>query len=158
MKDNKIKYTKASIQDAEELLEVQKKAFTKVAEFYNDFSIRPLIETIDEYKNEFNKFNYIKAELNDKIIASARGFEKENTCYIGRVVVVPEFQNQGIGKSLMKEIEFAFQAVNRYELFTGKNNFKTLKFYYDQGYKDFKSEFENENIELIYLEKLNKQK
>jgi hypothetical protein len=45
----------ASIEDAEEILELQKLAYASEAESINDFTIPPLHQTIDEIRSEFNQ-------------------------------------------------------------------------------------------------------
>jgi ribosomal protein S18 acetylase RimI-like enzyme len=56
-------------------------------------------------KNQFKDHIILKAVSNDKIIGTVRAHEKGGTCYIGRLAIHPDLQNQGIGTALMKEIE-----------------------------------------------------
>ena len=66
----------------------------------------------------------------------------------------PGFQNQGIGTRLMHEIEKRMSEAERFELFTGFKSERNLYLYQKLGYQIFKREAINENIELVYLEKL----
>lgn len=52
-----------------------------------------------------------------KIIGSVRAFEKGETCYIGRLIVHADYQNQGFGTKLLNRIENIFNS-KRFELFT----------------------------------------
>ncbi|MFB0561010.1 MAG: GNAT family N-acetyltransferase [Candidatus Lokiarchaeia archaeon] len=149
-----IKY--AQIGDMPVILELQKLAYQSEAEIYNDFTIPPLTQTLEEIKNDFSHQTFIKAIINDKIIGSVRAYEKEGTCYIGRLIVHPDFQNQGIGTKLMNKIEAIFQDAKRYELFTGHKSKRNLYLYQKLGYKKFKTEKINENLKLVYLEKFKK--
>jgi len=100
---------RAKESDLSEILSLQKKAYQSEAKIYNDFSIPPLLQTLDEIKDEFKKGIFLKAVENEKIIGSVRGnLIDSETCYIGRLIVHPDFQNQGIGTKLMKEIEDKF--------------------------------------------------
>ena len=88
------------------------------------------------------------------IIGSVRAYKKDNTCYIHRLVVLPEYQNNGIGKALMAEVEKRFRSqVTRYELFTGSQDHRNLYLYSQLGYNAFKTEKHNNEISFVYLEK-----
>lgn len=130
---------KATISDAEEILSLQKLAYQSEAEIYNDFNIPPLVQTLEEIKKDFGIQFLLKAVMDEKIIVSVRAFVKEGTCYIGRLIVHPDFQNQGIGTKLMVEIEKIFSTCQRFELFTGARSERNLYLYQKLGYKIFKT-------------------
>ena len=48
---------------------------------------------------------YLVAELNNKIIGSVLGTSDSRRGYINRLAVLPVFQNRGIGRQLVKEVE-----------------------------------------------------
>ena len=52
--------THAQIEDAEEILELQKLAYQSEAVIYNDWSIPPLTETFEEIRAEFSKYTFLK--------------------------------------------------------------------------------------------------
>jgi GNAT superfamily N-acetyltransferase len=76
----------------------------------------------------------------------------DQTCLIARLIVHPDFQNQGIGTRLMLAIEAAFAHAIRYELFTGHKS-SALHLYSKLGYLPFKTVPVHENLSLVYLEK-----
>ena len=83
-------YKKMEIENVElidlpSILELQKLCYQENAERYNDFKISPLVQTIDDLKEEFKYCIILKAEDDLKIIGSIRAFEKNGTCYIGRI-------------------------------------------------------------------------
>jgi len=139
--------------DLLDILELQKLAYQSEAEIYNDYSIPPLTQTLDEIKEDFTFHVFLKAVIKNKIIGSVRAYKEEDTLYIGRLIVHPDFQNQGIGTKLLKEIEAKFNDVKRFELFTGYKSKKNLNLYRKFGYSIFKSEKISENLTLDYLEK-----
>ncbi|MGE5614336.1 MAG: GNAT family N-acetyltransferase [Bacillota bacterium] len=147
------KIEKAVIDDAEEILKLQKLAYLSEAEIYNDYGIPPLRQTIEEITGEFAVNVFLKAVSDGKIIGSVRGFEKDGTCFIGRLFVHPDYRNKGIGACLMKSIEEAFGHCSRFELFTGHKSEKNLYLYRKIGYTDFKRENVSENLQFVYLEK-----
>ncbi|MFX1442991.1 MAG: GNAT family N-acetyltransferase [Promethearchaeota archaeon] len=150
---NLMKIEKALKYDLKEILKLQKLAYLSEAEIYNDYSIPPLTQTLDEIKEDFSFQLFLKSVIKSKIIGSVRAYKGDDTCYIGKLIVYPNFQNKGIGTKLLKEIETKFDNVKRYELFTGYKSERNLYLYQKLGYHQFRSEKINENLQLIYLEK-----
>lgn len=147
---------RAKISNMGEILSLQKLAYKSEAELYNDFSIPPLVQTPEEIKEEFKNHVFLKVVENERIIGSVRALQINNkTCYIGRLIVHPDFQNQGIGTNLMKEIEDIFKECERFELITGHMSQKNIRLYEKLGYKKFKTTKLTENLNLVYLEKIN---
>ncbi len=144
---------KATISDAQEILAIQKLAFLGQAKIYNNYNIPPLLETLDELKEAFKTHTILKATVDGKIVGSVRFNEKNSTCFIGRLLVDPDFQNRGVGTALMLRAENLCSAC-RFELFTGEQSTKTLNLYKKLGYKQFKTGKDQANITIIYLEKL----
>ncbi len=151
----KYRITQAQPEDAEEILLVQKSAYRSEAELYNDYDIPPLTQTVDDLKGQFKNHIILKAVLGGKIVGAVRAYEDSGTCFIGRLAVLQDMQNQGIGSALLKEIEDRFHP-KRYELFTGSKSDKNIYFYKKAGYSIFlkKAEPGCANIEILYLEKI----
>jgi ribosomal protein S18 acetylase RimI-like enzyme len=145
---------KATKEDLRIILELQKLAYQSEARIYYDFTIPPLLQTIEEVEDQFRNHIFLKAVLNDKIIGSVRATETAGTCHIGRLIVHPDNQNHGIGRRLMQEIEKNFKNSNRFELFTGSLSYKNISFYKKLGYKVFKFEKISDTFELAYMEKI----
>jgi len=143
----------AGFSDAEEILSIQKLAYRSEAEIYDDFTIPPLTQTLEEIKKDFENQLFLKAFIDGKIIGSVRAFVKEGTCYVGRLIVHPDFQNQGIGMQLMNRVEKTFKEAQRFEIFTGHKSERNLYLYEKLGYKRFKTVKANEKLTIVYLEK-----
>lgn len=152
-----IEINKAEASDADEILEIQKKAFQIQGEIYNDFSIPPLVESLNDINEDFKQKSIFKAvSPKGNILGSCRAYTKDNTCYISRLSVDPKYQSQGIGSRLVKFIEdYYFNRCNRFELYTGNKSRKNLALYKKLGYKVFKTEPYDENSDRVYLEKQN---
>ena len=144
---------KATVSDAEEILALQKLAYRSEAEIYNDFNIPPMVQTLESIEKDFENQVFLKALINGRIIGSVRAYSKEGICYIGRLVVHPDFQNQGIGTKLMNEIEKIFGTCQRFELFTGDKSERNLYLYQKLGYKLFKTANITDQTTIVYLEK-----
>lgn len=146
----------ASIVDAEEILSLQKLCYLSEAEIYSDHTIPPLLQTMDEILADFQKYFFLKVVKDGKIIGSVRArISSPGTGYIGRLIVHPDFQNQGIGTRVMDEIEQIFAECDRWMLMTGHLSEKNIHLYEKRGYKIFKTEKLTPELNLVYLEKIN---
>jgi ribosomal protein S18 acetylase RimI-like enzyme len=144
---------KATVSDAEELLALQKLAYRSEAEIYNDFRLPPLIQTLESMEEDFKNQLFLKTLLDGRIIGSVRAYSKEGTCYIGRLIVHPDFQNRGIGTRLMNDIERIFNGCKRFELFTGDKSERNLRLYQKLGYRIFKTSKITNQTNIVSLEK-----
>ena len=125
------------------------------AEIYNDYSIQPLLQDLGSLQNEFKNTTILKGVIHGEIVGSVRGFAKNGTSYIGKLIVKRDFQNKGIGRMLLDSIESTFNDCNRFELFTGFKSDKNLYLYNKQGYREFRRQVINENFTMVYMEKVN---
>jgi ribosomal protein S18 acetylase RimI-like enzyme len=144
----------ASPQDAEEILALQKLAYQSEARFYNDDMIPPLTQTLDEIKAEFADHRFLKAVLETHIIGSVRAKCLESTCSIGKLIVHPDYQGQGIGTALMQEIEKKCTNAERLELFTGHKSEGNIRLYQRLGYSIFKTKNVTETLSLVFMQKI----
>ena len=149
-----MRIVKANIEDAGPILKLQKVAYHSEAAIYNDFSIPPLVQTLEEIRKEFTTKTILKTVLDDQLVGSVRAWEQDGTCYVERLIVHPDFQGQGIGTKLMGEIEYAFSNAKRFELFTGHKSERNIHLYNKLGYQAFKHQRINDNLSFIYMEKL----
>ncbi len=138
--------------DAKEILDLQKFAYQSEAKRYNDYTIPPLMQTVGEIHTDFEKQIIIKASNNGIITGSVRAFMREGTCFIGRLIVHPDSQDQGIGTRLMHHIEGLFENAERFELFTGDQSEEALHLYNKLGYTTYNSKDLKTHM-LVFLEK-----
>ena len=144
---------KASNEDAAQILALQKLAYRSEAEIIDDFSIPPLHQTLDETLTEFQEQTVLKVQLGERVIGSVRAYQEGETCYIGKLIVHPDFQNRGIGSRLLRAAEELFPNAERYELFTGEKSARNLYLYRKYGYRVFRSKRISDKLTLLYLEK-----
>ena len=144
----------ANESDADEILQLQYAAYQCEAEIYNNYSIQPLTQTLEQTVEEFGKSTVLKAVLKSgKIIGSVRAAEKDDgSVYIGKLMVLPDYQDKGIGKQLLQAIENEFCG-KRYWLMTGHKSEKNLTLYEKCGYTRFKTEEIEPCLTLVCLEK-----
>jgi ribosomal protein S18 acetylase RimI-like enzyme len=145
--------TKATVLDASEILSLQKLAYVSEAELYGNYDIEPLKQSVSDIEKAFEDNLVLKYVDKGKIVGSVKAYETEGTCYIGKLMVHPDFQKRGIGKKLMKEVEQLF-ADCRYELFTGSKSTKNISFYEKLGYKGYKKQkLDREETIFLFIEK-----
>jgi ribosomal protein S18 acetylase RimI-like enzyme len=147
--------TPALLTDAPEILALQKLAYQSEAALNDDYSIPPLTQTLPEWEADFQRQVYLKATRDGTIVGAVRGYEQNGTCFIGRLIVHPDCQNQGIGTQLLRAIEARFNTVQRYELFTGERSTRNLYLYQKLGYHTFRTARLTDKVLLVYLEKIN---
>ncbi len=128
-------------------------AYQSEAAIYDDYSIPPLTQTLEEMKNDIVQQLCLKASLAGRIVGSVRGVRNGDTCEIGRLIVHPDFQGRGIGTKLMQEIECSFKEVKRFELFTGHKSERNILLYQKLGYTIFKTERISDSLQLVFMEK-----
>jgi GNAT superfamily N-acetyltransferase len=144
--------SKASKEDIEEILHLQYTAYQSEAVLYNNYSIQPLTQTLEQAKAEFQKCLILIAVVEGKIIGSVRATQEHGTVHIGKLMVLPDYQNQGIGKVLLQAIEREFRD-KRFELFTGAKSEKNIALYEKCGYTRFKTESGSPGPAFVYFEK-----
>ena len=149
--------TKAAYNDLPEILKLQKLAYLSEAELHNNYTIQPLMQTLEELQNEFIKFDKgiilkLVDEKNNRIIGSVRAHEENGRVYIGKLIVHPEYQNKGYGTNLLNAIE-AFYENKTFELFTSGKSERNLYLYKKNGYKEFRRQRTAENMEFVFMEK-----
>jgi predicted N-acetyltransferase YhbS len=94
-----LEIARASQEDAELILHLQMHAYLSEAE------PPPLIQRLKEIKQEFSQQVFLNALEEGKIVGSVRAYIENGTTYIGRLMVKPDSQNEGIGTRLMQAIE-----------------------------------------------------
>ena len=144
---------RATESDLPAILRLQKMCYQSEADLYNDPAIPPLLQTLDSLKEEFFRSTFLKVTAGNSIIASVRTSERDGTVQIGKLIVQPEFQNKGIGRTLLTAAESANPQAVRFELFTGHKSLKNLHLYEAQGYVEFKRQPVNDSLTLVFLEK-----
>jgi len=174
---------RAGLTDAQAILDLQKLAYLQEAAIYDDYTIAPLHQTLAEMEEDLRQQVVLKAihsaalslghcpsgqvrdtMVEERIVGSVRGTARGDTCFIGRLIVHPEVQDQRIGTRLLAEIEACFPlrsvlgcyaGVRRYELFTGHRSQKNLHLYDKLGYRPLRTQRLNDRLTLVYLEKTN---
>ena len=143
----------ASVEDAAEILAVQKRAYQSEAQIYDDFALPPLLETVEDLRAQFASKLILKAVEDGQLVGSVRGREEGPTVHVERLIVRPDRQGRGLGARLLREIEARFPQARRFELFTGHKSLRNLHLYTKLGYREFKRVQVTDHLWLVYMEK-----
>lgn len=144
---------KAEKEDLQRILDLQYLAYQSEAKLFHDPDIPPLKQTLAEVESEYQKGVVLKAvDENNTIIGSVRAYYENDTVYIGKLMVHPHKQGQGIGTQLLAAIENEYPQ-KRYELFTSSKSKKNIELYEKSGYKIFREKQITDELKFVYLEK-----
>ena len=146
----------ASRSDLARILQLQKTAYLSEAEIYGDFNIPPLLQTLEDLEAEFDTMLFLKIESDGSLVGSVRACEKDGVCHIGKLIVSPEHQNNGLGTSLLLEMERRFPHVSAYALFTGGKSSKNLGLYDKLGYVRTECTRVSDALTIVHLRKPNR--
>ena len=145
---------KAELTDLQEILDLQYLAYQSEAKLLNNPNIPPLRQTLEEVVREFHDGIILKAtDADNAIIGSVRSYAENGTLYIGKLIVRPDLQGQGIGTKLLAAIERLFPH-KRYELYTSSKSVRNIRLYERQGYAIFAKRSISPDLKLVYMEKL----
>lgn len=149
--ENHVDITPATVQDAEEILTLQRLAYESEAAIYGT-TLPPMADSLDVMTACFLDRRFLKAVERDRIVGSVRGHQDGATCHVERLIVHPDFRRRGLGTALLNRIENAFPCARRFELFTGDRSADNLRLYERQGYRPFRRERLDDRVTLVFLE------
>ena len=144
---------RASLDDSPAILELQKLAYQSEARLYDDWTLPPLTQTLEDLREEIAASVTLKATEAGTLVGSVRAREANGLCQIGRLIVRPEQQGQGVGTMLMRHIEAEFPRARVFELFTGGRSEGNLRLYERLGYSRTREKILSPTINLVFLEK-----
>jgi hypothetical protein len=58
---------KALYEDLKEILQLQNQTYLSKTDLYNDYNIKPLVQTLDKLKQDFSKQIFLNAVIDDNI-------------------------------------------------------------------------------------------
>ncbi len=161
--------SEAGVDDAGELLTLQRAAFLDEGRRQGSWDVPPLVETLADVTAEvvagIEGPVVLLARQAGRLIGSVRGSVDEDdnvdtgeagaSWVIGRLMVVPDRQGQGIGSHLMDAIEQRMPTgCEVVRLFTGAASPDNLSFYARRGYRETHREIHQPSgVELVHLAK-----
>jgi ribosomal protein S18 acetylase RimI-like enzyme len=144
----------AGVQDAGEILTLQRAAYVTEAQLHGDPFLPPLVESLDQVRTMISGSVMLKASVGTRLAGAVRGRFNDRTCLIGRLVVAPDLQGRGIGGALMRALEA--EAAGRADacvLFTGHLSEANLRLYRRLGYAETHRERVADHLMLVHMRK-----
>jgi len=135
---------------AGELLTVRRAAFVSEAQVYDDPHIPPLTQTLDELKADLADPGVVTigAWSGHRLVGSIRVAVDGAKATLGRLAVVPDLQQQGIGTQLLLAVpQYLPQGITEVWVFTGKDSVANIAMYGKHG---FEHEFDQTTGDLTY--------
>ena len=140
-----------TLNDAGEVLTVQRAAFVQEGVVYDTIDIPGLVQTLDELKAELAINDGCVAHIGHRMVGAVRARVVDGVLMIARLTVVPDLQGKGIGTRLLAAVEARTDAAEA-ELNTGSLSEGNLRLYRRQGYVETRRVV-LPGVELVYLRK-----
>jgi ribosomal protein S18 acetylase RimI-like enzyme len=143
----------ATVDDAEAILALQRIAYESEARRYDNWSIPPLVESLDSVRQQIAQHVVLKAIVDGRLAGSVRGVVTDGVCEVCRLSVDPALQRRGIGSALLVAIEARFPGIEAFELFTASRSIENLRLYDRHGYRHARTKVLSPAVSLVFLRK-----
>jgi tRNA (guanine37-N1)-methyltransferase len=127
--------------DAGEILTLQLACWVAEQQANPGVRIHAQHETLEEVRRWLGTWTVIVRRREGRLVAAARGRverhgERAGAWDVGRLMVAPDLQGQGLGRDMLARIEDAAPAeVAAYVLFTGAGSLDNIRMYKKAGYR-----------------------
>jgi tRNA (guanine37-N1)-methyltransferase len=122
--------------DAGELFTLQLACWVQEMRDNPGVEIPALNETYDDLRAWLPEWTVLVLRREGRLIGAARARREGDAWDIGRLMVVPDLQGQGLGRFLLAEIERAApDDLATYSLFTGAGSLRNQRMYKRAGYR-----------------------
>ncbi|MFL0565471.1 GNAT family N-acetyltransferase [Microbacterium sp. 179-I 1D1 NHS] len=144
-----------SVDDAGEVLTLQRAAFVQEALIYNAVDMPPLTQTLDEVRAELEENLGCVALDGERIVGCVRARLDGELLLVGRIAIAPDQQGSGLGTSLLSAVEERGRAAGATtaELFTGSLSEANLRLYEREGYEESERIPGDDGTEQVFLRK-----
>lgn len=127
--------TRAAPEDAPAMLALQLRAFAEEGRRLQRTDIPPLAETVEALVDHIRHQTALVARVDGAIVGCVRGITANGICVIRALAVDPGQHGQGIGSSLLRELERTLPDVERFDLTTNPVMERNVPFYERHGYR-----------------------
>lgn len=129
---------RATVKDSGHIKSVLNKSFRKYVEAANiPGTVKALEETISDIEHDIEHKTVFIALIDNEPAGSIRvELLPDNTAYITRFGVQPDYNNMGIGTALMDAVDklLGTNGVTKVRLNTASNHVELMRFYYSRGF------------------------
>ena len=132
---NMVTLKPAGLEDAEALLDLQKKAFRALVEKYRDYSTNPAMEPLTTLKRKLSERDYYFILLDGRNVGYIGVRHGEGALVITPIGLLPEYQGRGIGRRALAILEELYPDNRRWSLGTIMQEEGLCRFYESAGYR-----------------------
>jgi ech hydrogenase subunit C len=150
---DKIVHERAAKADAPLVHALRATAGRMEAVLHHDESFPVLKQTLEELEKEFETKTFMKATINGRIVGTISGWDNAGVVNVAGLAVHPYFQETGLAKELLKQIEAAVPGAGQFETMVGDKNERLHRDLGQSGYRDYKTEVFTPGISWIFLRK-----
>jgi tRNA (guanine37-N1)-methyltransferase len=124
--------------DAGEILTLQRACWVQEQQANPGVEIPPLHESLADVRHWMTEWTVLVLHRGGRLVGAARGRTHGETWDVGRLMVAPDLQGQGLGRFMLQAIEaIAPPEVASYVLFTGAGSVDNIRMYKKAGYRLF---------------------
>jgi ribosomal protein S18 acetylase RimI-like enzyme len=142
--------------EAGEVVTLQRAAFLRDAQLYNDPFMPSLTQSVDEIRAEIGDPDivFLLARLGPRLVGSVRARKLDDRWYVWRLMSAPDLEGRGIGRLLMDELEQrANGVVGLFELSTGSKSASNIAWYERLGYEIVDEHEASPTLQVVTMRK-----
>jgi tRNA (guanine37-N1)-methyltransferase len=122
--------------DAGEVLTLQRACWLQEQQANPGVEIPALHESLDDVRRWLTEWTVLTLRRDGRLVGAARARSEEEDWEVGRLMVAPDLQGQGLGRLLLEAVESAAPPGARScVLFTGAGSTDNLRLYKRAGYR-----------------------
>ena len=122
--------------DAGELLTLQRACWLQEQHANPDVFVPALHESLDDVRRWLPEWTVLVLRREGRLVAAARARLEGEVWEVGRLMVAPDLQGQGLGRLLLQAVEAAAPLeATAYSLYTGAGSVDNQRFYRRAGYR-----------------------
>jgi len=137
--DSPVVLVRLSAVDVGEVLTLQRAAYVTEAQAHGDLALPPLVQSRAELAAELTHPRVLALGLREgaRLVAAVRVRIEDEAAELGRLVVAPDRQGQGLGSRLLRQAEVQVpECVQLMRLFTGEHSLANQRLYKRHGYTE----------------------
>lgn len=154
-----IELEKATVEQAEKWLELQKEAYAPLLEKYQDYETSPATETLERVIERMRapQRDHFFITKDGEFVGGVRTARWAGIprYHLGGIFILPRFQGLGIGQIAMRLVEALYPEANSWELDTILQEKRNLYFYEKLGYRrEGEENAINDKLTLVFYKKI----
>lgn len=142
---------KATIDEAETLLDLQREIFMPLYEKYQDYDTSPVTQSKERFLRRFDIGDYYKILFQNTLVGSVYVYEKALGIMKFHIInIFQEYEGKGICQEVMKRLESMYPQAESWELETIQSEKRNCYIYEKMGYvQSQEKKVINDNMTII---------